>query len=244
MVWTSSNPTLDFYSNDVESPPHSVCLICPLYSIGLVPFVFFTFYQINIAPIWFLQARQPCGIFAREQPQFWSSRCIQTALLLPNSSRQASDVVLCGWGWGVDRASLRFKKRLNFSINPRKLSIFNRSFSNRSEAQGWTQGLSNSATENLVLIGKERDFCCYSSDACKNKGNRNSGGGVWGKGNMNIIYFTLVLDRFWFGLLFFLFRKFSNVTPPPPPQSFKALPTPAKPQAESKIPRTQVGCWT
>ena len=32
------------------------------------------------------------------------------------------------------RASLRFKKRLNFSRNPRKLSIFSLSFSNRSEA--------------------------------------------------------------------------------------------------------------
>ena len=32
------------------------------------------------------------------------------------------------------RTSLRFEKRLNFSINPRKLSIFYRSFSNRSEA--------------------------------------------------------------------------------------------------------------
>ena len=31
-------------------------------------------------------------------------------------------------------ASLRFEKRLKFSINPRKLSIFYRSFSNRSEA--------------------------------------------------------------------------------------------------------------
>ena len=31
------------------------------------------------------------------------------------------------------RASLRFKKRLNFSINPKKLSIFYRSFSNRSD---------------------------------------------------------------------------------------------------------------
>ena len=33
---------------------------------------------------------------------------------------------------GINRASLRFGKRLNFSIIPRKLSIFYRSFSNQS----------------------------------------------------------------------------------------------------------------
>ena len=36
--------------------------------------------------------------------------------------------------WAECRASLRFEKRLNFSINPWKLPIFFRSFSNRSEA--------------------------------------------------------------------------------------------------------------
>ena len=41
-----------------------------------------------------------------------------------------------GWGGGMIRASLRFDKRLNFSIYPRKLSIFCRSFSDRSEALG------------------------------------------------------------------------------------------------------------
>ena len=39
------------------------------------------------------------------------------------------------WLKGKIRASLRFKKRLNFSINLRKLSIFYWYFSNRSEAQ-------------------------------------------------------------------------------------------------------------
>ena len=34
----------------------------------------------------------------------------------------------------IIRASLRFEKRLNFSINTRKLSIFHRYVSNRSEA--------------------------------------------------------------------------------------------------------------
>ena len=64
------------------------------------------------------------------------------------------EINLPGWGnihpicWPISkrRASLRFEKRLNVSINPQKLSIFFRVFSNRSEALITAQYFSNIIT--------------------------------------------------------------------------------------------------
>ena len=52
-------------------------------------------------------------------------------------SRKLSSRWINEWGWGVSRASLRFEKRRNFSINPRKLPIVYRYFSSRMKPKGW-----------------------------------------------------------------------------------------------------------
>ena len=87
-------------------------------------------------------------LFVRRQ---WQCRLQQSTWQL---SAKLSERILTGspptvlldtkWPWGgmANRLSKRFKIRLKVSINPRKLSIFYRSFSNQSGAQVWLMGFS------------------------------------------------------------------------------------------------------
>mgnify|MGYP003571762656 CR=1 FL=1 len=71
-------------------------------------------------------------------PKSFSSAPYVFSVVESSDTDIASTAAAWVWGGG-GKNSLRFEIGLNFSKNPRKLSIFFRSFSNRSEALGRTE---------------------------------------------------------------------------------------------------------